>query len=163
MATEIERKFLVRDTRMLEGVPGVHMRQGYLAVSGARSGQDVGMTVRVRIAGAKAWLTLKGDTHGISRSEFEYPVPVADAEAMLASSPWPVLEKTRHRLPVGMHVFEVDVFHGALAPLVLAEVELRAEDEAFMRPAWLGDEVSDDPQYRNSELAARLGRGPAAG
>jgi adenylate cyclase len=159
MGIEIERKFLVHDTRMLAGVPGVHMRQGYLA----RSGKDAGMTVRVRIAGPQAWLTLKGDAHGISRSEFEYPVPVADAEAMLGSCPWPVLEKTRHRLPVGMHVFEVDVFHGALAPLVLAEVELRAEDEAFTRPAWLGEEVSDDPQYRNSELAARLGRGPAAG
>jgi CYTH domain-containing protein len=158
MAIEIERKFLVRDTHMLAGVPGVHMRQGYLAINGARSGHDVGMTVRVRIAGPQAWLTLKGDTHGISRSEFEYAGPVADAEAMLACCPWPVLEKTRHRLPVGAHVFEVDVFHGGLAPLVLAEVELRAEDEAFPRPAWLGDDVSDDPQYRNSELAARLGR-----
>ncbi len=158
MAIEIERKFLVRDLRVLDGVPGTHMRQGYLA----RSGPEVGMTVRVRIAGERAWLTLKGNASGISRSEFEYAVPLADAEAMLARCPWPVLEKTRHRVPVGAHVFEVDVFHGALAPLVLAEVELASEDELHAHPAWLGEEVSADPQYRNSELAARLGRQEAA-
>lgn len=152
MGIEIERKFLVRDTRVLAGLPGVHMRQGYLA----RSGPSASVTVRVRIAGTRAWLTLKGNSHGISRSEFEYAIPLADAEALLATSPWPALEKTRHRVPVGNHVFEVDVFHGALAPLVLAEVELAHEHEAFTRPDWLGEEVSDDPRYRNSELAARL-------
>ena len=83
-------------------------------------------------------------------------LPLQDADTLLTLSAAPVLEKTRYRVPVGAHVFEVDVFHGVLAPLVIAEVELRSEDESFLRPDWLGDEVSHDPQYRNSELVQRL-------
>lgn len=145
MGVEIERKFRVQPEWRPTG-DGVVMDQGYLC-------SDPERTVRVRQAGRQAWLTIKGATQGARRAEFEYAIPVADAEALLALCPHRV-QKIRHRIPVGSHVFEVDVFAGANAGLIVAEVELSDEAEAFERPPWLAAEVTDDPRYFNSALAA---------
>jgi len=132
MATEIERKFLVADTVFLKTQRGVELRQGYLARTGVA-------TVRVRIAGDEAFLTIKGPVSGISRTEYEYRIPVVDAsEMLLAQCSGGRIEKTRYHVRVGSHDWDVDVFHGDNHGLVLAEVELAAEDEKFERPAWLG-------------------------
>jgi len=148
VAVEIERKFLVAGDGWRQGVRSqTRMLQGYLA------NQATG-TVRLRVAGERAYLTIKGPGHGIRRSEYEYPIPRADAEAMLREmAASPPIEKTRYRVPVGDHVWEVDVFAGANAGLVLAEVELGAEDEVFARPDWLGAEVTGDPRFYNVNLA----------
>jgi adenylate cyclase len=149
MGTEIERKFLVKDSELkfLEGVAGKKILQGYVF-------SDEAVSVRVRTKGDKAFLTIKGAAEGISRAEFEYEIPWDDAEAMLdkVCQAGKVI-KTRYELPSGPHVWEVDVFEGALAGLVVAEIELSSEDEAFERPDWLGEEVSDDPRYLNARLA----------
>ena len=146
MPTEIERKFLVRDVSVLVGLTGTRMSQGYLA--------DNGMIVRVRVAGDKGFLTLKGKTTGLSRAEFEYPVPLADAEALLSGfATLGRIEKVRYYIPVGDLTFEVDVFEQELAGLVVAEVELPSEDHPVPELAWLGADVSLDARYRNSELA----------
>ena len=147
MAIEIERKFLVADTAFLAGLEGERLVQGYVAGTERA-------TVRVRRCGEQAWLTLKGRSVGISRSEFEYPIPPADAERMLLElCADPVISKTRYRIPHGDHLWEVDVFDGANAGLVIAEIELAREDEVFAVPEWLGAEVSGDPRYFNSRLA----------
>ena len=145
MATEIERKFLVRNTAMLTGRNGVHMRQVYLARGRA--------SVRVRIAGTRAWLTVKGPSEGIVRAEFEYAIPLTDARALEQLGDTAPVDTTRYVVPCGRHNFEVDVFHGLNAPLVIAEIELTSTDDAFTVPDWLGKEVSDDARYRNSWLA----------
>lgn len=148
MGVEIERKFLVNTARW-QPTPGqgVHYRQGYLA-----SAPDV--VVRVRTAGDRAFLTVKGATEGISRLEFEYPVPVEDANTMLVRlCPGPLIEKTRYRVPFAGRVWEVDVFDGENAGLVLAEVELPAADAVVELPPWVGVEVSDDPRYYNANLS----------
>jgi len=147
MSIEIERKFLVHDTAFLSGFIGERLVQGYIANT-ARA------TVRLRIAGDRAWLTLKGRSHGISRRELEYPVPLADAELALAElCEGPLLDKTRYRVPHGPHLWEVDVFAGQNAGLVLAEVELGSEQETVDLPPWVGEEVSTDPRYYNVNLA----------
>jgi adenylate cyclase len=148
MGLEIERKFLVKDNSWVAAsLGGERILQGYLA-STERA------TVRVRVKGAQGFVTIKGVTEGVTRHEFEYEIPVEEAQEMLGGlCILPVIEKTRHRVPVGKHVWEVDVFAGANAGLVVAEIELTAEDEAFERPRWAGEEVSDDPRYRNSSLA----------
>jgi CYTH domain-containing protein len=149
VATEIERKFLVdRDAWRPEG-PGVPICQGFLSTAKER-------VVRVRLAGDRAFLTVKGSSENFTRLEFEYPIPPADAAVMLdrLCVP-PLIEKTRYRHQVGRHVFEVDVFHGDNDGLIVAEVELSAETETFERPPWLGKEVSGDPRYFNSNLAIR--------
>lgn len=148
MAAEIERKFLVRDSSWNDGSPGVRIAQGYLSLDPARS-------VRVRLAGDEAWLTIKGRTEGITRAEFEYPIPVDDARVLLEICLPSVIDKTRHRIPHGGHVWEVDVFHGANEGLVLAEVELADESVAIEPPPWAGAEVSSDFRYYNTSLAAR--------
>lgn len=150
MATEIERKFLVasdawRHHPQSDG--GRRLVQGYLS-------RDPARTVRVRVAGEQAWLTIKGASQGASRAEFEYPIPLADAQALLALCEQPLIDKTRHTLTVGGTVWEVDEFHGDNAGLVLAELELTAEDQPFARPDWLGEEVTHDPRYFNSALLA---------
>ena len=149
MGTEIERKFLVKDQSLafLEGVEGKKILQGYIA-------SDAGVSVRVRTKGSKAYLTIKGAAVGLARAEFEYEVPWADAEAMLGSvcRAGKVI-KTRYEIKRGGHVWEVDVFEGETAGLVVAEIELGAEDEAFERPDWLGEEVSQDARYLNARLA----------
>ncbi len=146
MAVEIERKFLVMGQPWLQ-VPGVVFLQGYL-------NRDKARTVRVRVAGAAAFLTIKGVSVGATRAEFEYPIPLADAETLLALCEGPLIEKTRHVLIHAGTVWELDVFAGENAGLVVAEVELQSEDQAFVRPSWLGDEVTQDARYFNSNLAA---------
>lgn len=155
MATEIERKFLVLDNSWRQTAePGQPYRQGYLTrVSGIGA---VPSSVRVRIEGDRGFLNIKSATLGIRRQEYEYEIPLSDAEALLANQcVGSLVEKTRYHVPVGSHVWEVDVFEAANAGLVVAEIELQHEDEPFQRPAWLGQEVSDDPRYYNVCLADR--------
>lgn len=146
MPLEIERKFLVTDDSWRVGAVGVRISQGYLTHGG-------GCTVRVRLAGANAWITIKGRTTGITRAEFEYVIPPAEARELLGLCVLPVIDKTRHEVRYGDHVWEVDEFHGANAGLVIAEVELSDESEQPLTPPWLGMEVSDDSRYFNSHLA----------
>ncbi len=146
MGIEIERKFLVKDDSWKTAAgKGQVCRQGYLC-----SGQ--GRTVRVRMIGENAFLTIKGPTRGISRTEFEYAIPVADAEAMLSLC-GDLVEKTRYLVPHAGMQWELDVFAGSNAGLVMAEIELDAEDRAVELPAWAGEEVSGDLRYYNSCLA----------
>jgi adenylate cyclase len=148
MNLEIERKFLVRnDGWRAESAGAAAIRQGYLANTRASS-------VRVRIAGETAWLSVKAMRPAAAREEFEYAIPIEDADLLLAGFvEGPLIEKTRHRVPAGRHEYEVDEFLGANAGLVIAELELDDPDEAFARPGWLGDEVTDDPRYYNFRLA----------
>jgi CYTH domain-containing protein len=144
MASEIERKFLVRGDSWRGGPKGVLQRQGYLSTEDP--------TVRVRIEGSRATLCVKGAQKGLTRPEFEYAIPLADAEELLRLCPFAV-EKTRHEREFGGRRWEVDEFHGENEGLVIAEIELAREDESFPLPLWLGAEVSRDPRYRVSSLA----------
>lgn len=147
MALEIERKYLVADDSWRDNNPaGTRMSQGYLS-------RDSGRTVRVRLAGEKAWLTIKGAAEGISRAEFEYEIPPADASELLGLCVPAVIDKTRYRIPFGGHVWEVDVFHGENEGLVVAEVELGDEAEMPELPPWVDQEVSADRRYANSCLS----------
>lgn len=147
MPLEIERKFLVDPARWTPSGPGTHYRQGYLSTDPARS-------VRVRLAGDAAWLTIKGETVGMTREEYEYAIPAADACAMLDRlCSQPLIEKTRYRLEVADLVWEVDVFEGHNAGLLLAEVELADERQSLVLPDWAGREVTGDPRYYNASLA----------
>ena len=146
MGVEIERKFLVLDERWRTLGVGVSMRQGYLSSHPER-------VVRVRIEGAAAMLTIKGRSVGASRGEWEYPIPLADAEQLLASlCEQPLIEKKRYRIEHEGMLWEIDEFFGANAGLVVAEIELEAEDQPFSRPDWLGAEVTDDARYFNANL-----------
>lgn len=146
MAVETERKFLVSgDAWRSLGEP-VPYAQGYLA-------RGDGVTVRIRIAGEKAFFTVKGPVVGISRPEFEYPVPLGDAREMIKLCKDPVIEKTRTRIPHGAHVWEVDEFGGQNRGLIIAEVELSSPDENVTLPPWIDAEVTGDPRYFNSNLA----------
>lgn len=148
MATEIERKFLVKSKEWrAQATPGIRFRQGYLAGGGKAS-------VRVRVEGESANLNIKSATLGIRRQEYEYPIPLAEADAMLDSlCDGRLVEKTRYGVMVGNHLWEVDVFEGDNAGLVVAEIELDQEDEPFIKPDWAGEEVSHDPRYYNVCLA----------
>jgi len=148
MPKEIERKFLVvgDDWRALG--EGVLYRQGYLSTVKER-------TVRVRTVGEKGFLTIKGVSVGATRSEFECPIPVADAKQMLDElCEQPIIEKARTRIPLGGVTWEVDEFFGVNRRLIVAEVELQSEDQRFDKPAWIGAEVTDDPRYFNANLIA---------
>lgn len=149
MALEIERKFLVcsEGWRATEGGVAQRFTQGYL-------NRDKQRTVRVRVAGEQGWLTIKGVSTGATRQEFEYPVPLADARALLMLCDGPLIDKTRHTLTHAGQVWEVDEFHGDNDGLVVAEIELTREDQSFEKPDWLGDEVTHDPRYFNSALIA---------
>jgi CYTH domain-containing protein len=143
---EIERKFLVNSDAWRGLAAGVHIRQGYLSFARGR-------TVRVRTVGGQGFLTIKGSRRGISRAEFEYPIPLADADHMLDYlCEQPLIDKTRHEIPHAGFTWEVDEFHGRNAGLVVAEIELPSEDAAFEKPDWVGEEVSLDPRYSNSHL-----------
>ncbi|WP_296510819.1 CYTH domain-containing protein [Rhodoferax sp.] len=146
MGIEIERKFLVQGMAWRNG-SGVLYRQGYL-------NRDKARTVRVRIAGDAAFLTIKGQSTGATRAEFEYPVPLQDAQALLPLCDGPLIDKTRYIVLHAGHRWEVDEFAGDNAGLVVAELELTSEDEAFEAPPWLGEEVTHDARYFNSNLAA---------
>ncbi len=145
MGFEIERKFRVVGEPWV-GAPGRRLEQGYLARSG-----DV--AVRVRQEGAGGFLTVKGPAKGIRRVEVELPLEPADVQALLELCGDHRVTKVRYEVDVQGHTWEIDVFDGLNAGLVVAEIELDAEDEAFVRPAWLGEEVSHDLRYTNQRLA----------
>ena len=148
MGIEIERKFLVAGDDWRHA-PAVPYAQGYL-------NRDKQRTVRVRIVEDSAWLTVKGantGAAGATRAEFEYPIPVADAEQLLALCDGPLVRKLRRVVVHAGATWEIDEFQGDNAGLVVAEIELGSEDEAFERPPWLGAEVTHDPRYFNSSLA----------
>lgn len=148
MAKEIERKFLVKGDAWRSLAEGVSYRQGYLNSQKER-------TVRIRTVGEKAYLTLKGPTRGVTRTEFEYEIPYEDCLAMLEElAEKPIIEKKRYRIPAGSYVWEVDEFFGVNEGLILAEIELPSEDAVFEKPDWIGEEVSGDPRYFNSSLVA---------
>jgi len=158
MATEIERKFLLNDHTIFDGLPGKEITQGYLS--------DSGVVVRVRTI--KQWictsdhfygyLTIKGSGL-VSRDEYEYEIPYEDALEMLDKLAIYTISKTRYEFEFRGHVFEIDKFHGALEGFMMVEVELASEDEVVDLPPWIGKEVSHDPLYSNFSLA-ELGMPP---
>jgi len=146
MAKEIERKYAVRDPGIIDGRLGARIVQGYIA--------DEPMTVRVRIIDAEAFLTLKGKTVGIEREEYEFPIPIHHARELLAKHCGSrIIEKTRYRISHAGQVFEVDVFDGKHAGLIVAELELDHRDQSVDPPDWLGIEISHDHRFSNSELS----------
>lgn len=146
MATEIERKFLVKNEDWKTLATGTSYCQGYIATK-------KGATVRVRLAGNQGYLTIKGASKGISRAEYEYEIPAEDAQEMLNNlcEP-PLIEKTRYKIAVDNLVWEVDEFLGANQGLIVAEVELTDANQTINIPPWVGQEVSDDPRYYNANL-----------
>ena len=145
MAKEIERKFLVRSDEWRSLAEPTRYRQGYLSSVKER-------VVRVRTIDDRGFLTIKGITKDVSRLEFEYDIPLDDAGALLELCEEPIIEKDRSKIALGGLVWEVDEFFGDNAGLIVAEVELEDESQAFDRPAWVGEEVSGDPRYFNSNL-----------
>lgn len=147
MAQEIERKFLVKGDFKSHAVKQTRITQGYLSSVPER-------TVRVRVKGDKGFITIKGkgNATGASRYEWEKEIPVEEVMELLEICEPGVIDKTRFLVPAGEHTFEVDEFYGENQGLVVAEVELASEDEAFQKPAWLGEEVTGDARYFNSML-----------
>ena len=146
MGVEIERKFKVKEHFRPTGV-GIEMAQGYLS-------RDPRRTVRIRIAGIQGFLTIKGETCGATRSEYEYEIPVEEARELLALCDTPLVEKTRYVEMFCGKRWEVDIFHGANEGLRVAEIELTAEAEEFALPEWVGDEVTGERRYYNAALIA---------
>ena len=156
MPIEIERKFLVAgDGWRAAAREVVPMAQGYLNDLALVDGGAMKASVRVRIAGDQGFLNLKSRELGHTRQEFDYPIPVADARALLALCVGGVIDKRRHYVEHAGHLWEVDEFLGDNAGLVVAEIELHSAEEAFARPAWLGREATDAPRYYNLALASR--------
>ncbi len=147
MAQEIERKFLVKGEFKELATKATRITQGYLSSVPER-------TVRVRVKGEKGFITIKGigSDSGASRFEWEKEIPVAEVNDLLKICEPGVIDKTRYLVPVGEHTYEVDEFYGDNEGLTVAEVELSAEDEAFVKPEWLGEEVTGDVRYYNSML-----------
>lgn len=146
MAKEVERKFLVKGLEWKRLAEGVAYRQGYLSTVKER-------TVRVRTVGDKGYLTIKGLTVGVTRSEFEYEIPVADANALLDDlCERPLIEKNRYKVMHAGLTWEIDEFFGENNGLVVAEVELQDAQQKIELPAWIGEEVSGDPRYFNANL-----------
>ncbi|KTG17356.1 MULTISPECIES: CYTH domain-containing protein [unclassified Guyparkeria] len=150
MAKEIERKFLLVSEAWRDEIEtSERMVQGYL-------NDDGPVSVRARITGPRAWLNIKSRTLGISRDEFEYEIPLADAERMLDHlTTGPVIDKTRHFVRRGGLLWEIDEFHGENDGLIVAEVELEHVDQPFDKPAWLGEEVSHEARYYNVSLVKK--------
>ena len=148
MPLEIERKFLVDKTlwQTVEKPPGDFFRQAYLVAEESK-------TVRVRITGRQAFLTIKGPTHGATRLEFEYEIPQPDAEQLLDNFTEAGLIKTRYKITYEGKLLEVDEFAGDNAGLLIAEIELTSEDEKFSKPAWIAEEVTGQEKYYNSKLS----------
>ena len=146
MPFERERKFLVKRELIPEPEKSTPIIQAYLSTHQER-------TVRIRLAGDQAFLTIKGGMAGISRLEFEYPIPAADAKELLALAVNKPIEKIRKEIYVAGKKWEIDFFEGANKGLVLAEIELDTEDEEFVLPEWAGKEVTGDWRYHNSQLA----------
>ncbi len=150
MGVEIERKYLVRDAAVVAALPGTRMVQGYLSVDPER-------TVRVRVSGTRACLNVKGSSSasGTSRAEFEYEIPLADAEELLDGLALrPLIQKTRYRIDAGALTWEIDVFAGDNEGLVVAEIELPSESTAVVLPDWVGEEVTGDARYYNASLVS---------
>ena len=146
MAKEVERKFLVKGDAWRTLAKGTTYRQGYLNSAKER-------TVRIRTTDDKAYLTIKGITVRATRAEYEYEIPYDEGKAMLDSlAEQPLIEKRRYKIPAGDLTWEIDEFLGDNTGLIVAEVELKSEDQAFTRPVWLGDEVTSDPRYYNANL-----------
>jgi adenylate cyclase len=147
MALEIERKFLVKGSFQHMAVKNVRIRQAYLSVDPER-------TVRLRIAGEKAMLTIKSDppAGSFTRMEWEFELSVGDAEEIMNICIPGKIHKTRYYVPCGKFTYEVDVFHDKNEGLIIAEIELSAESEVFEKPEWLGEEVTDNPAYYNVNL-----------
>ena len=144
MPVEIERKFLVTGNAWRPS-KGIRICQGYV-------NRDKERTVRVRLAGKKAYLTVKGPTKNITRDEYEYEIPLEHAEEMLRLCDGPIIEKNRYTVNYSGLRWEIDEFCGKNKGLILAELELQSPDQAFEHPVWLGQEVTDDPRYFNSNL-----------
>ncbi|KRA44506.1 CYTH domain-containing protein [Pseudoxanthomonas sp. Root630] len=156
MGIEIERKFLVEgDGWRAAAREAVPMAQGYINDMGAMDRGEQKASVRVRIQGDAAFLNLKSRELGHTRQEFDYPIPVADARALLALCVGGVIDKRRHYVEHEGHLWEVDEFLGDNAGLVVAEIELDHADEAFVKPAWIGKQVTDAARYYNLALASR--------
>ncbi|MHB9097307.1 MAG: CYTH domain-containing protein [Syntrophales bacterium] len=146
MGKEIERKFLVRDDVWRSLAKGTSYRQGYLNSAKER-------TVRIRTIGDKAFLTIKGLTVGATRAEYEYEIPLAECNAMLDTlAEKPIIDKKRYKVPFSGLTWEIDEFFGDNAGLIVAEVELESEGQSFKKPEWVGEEVTGDPRYFNSNL-----------
>jgi adenylate cyclase len=146
MGKEIERKFLVKGDVWKSLAKGTRYRQGYLNSVKER-------TVRIRTVGDKGFLTIKGITTGASRTEYEYPIPVPDAEAMLNElCEKPIIEKNRYKIKDRNLTWEVDEFFGENQGLIVAEVELQSESQSVEKPGWVGEEVTGDPRYFNANL-----------
>lgn len=148
MASEIERKFLVIGNQWRELATGISYRQGYLSTVKER-------TVRVRTIADQGFLTVKGINNGATRMEFEYEIPLSDANEMLDDlCKRPLIEKTRYTISYAGLIWEVDEFSGVNDGLIVAEVELENEEQVFEKPDWVGEEIVDDPRYFNSNLIA---------
>jgi len=146
MPLEIERKFLVI-SEAWKAHSGSLIRQGYLNC-------DPRSIVRIRVSGDSAWICIKTPSTGVTRAEFEYPIPRGDADVLLALCEAPLVEKIRYRLQFAGRLWEIDEFQGANAGLVIAEVELERAEDPVALPAWIGAEITEDPRYFNSNLAA---------
>ena len=143
MGVEIERKFLIAGA--FEQTDGEFFRQGYLCA-------EPGRTVRIRVCGSKGYITIKGQNVGLVRAEFEYEIPHTEAAELLEMCERPLIEKTRYKIPHEGKTWEVDVFHGDNEGLTVAEIELETAGQAFAKPAWVGEEVTEDARYYNSSL-----------
>ena len=148
MNIEIERKFLLKNDNWREGAVGVHYKQAYLNEKGDN-------TVRVRIEGEKAKVTIEGEGSYFGRWEFEYDVPMEDAEALFTLAKTPIVEKYRYKIMYAGNCWEVDEFLGLNRGLVVAEIELESETQSFEKPDWIGMEVSGDKRYTNANLARK--------
>ena len=147
MTVEIERRFLIENDKWHQYADEpLLLKQAYLSVEKER-------TVRVRIVGQRAWLTLKGYISELSRSEFEYEIPLADAEKMMESMCPFKMEKNRYRVEFEGFVYEIDEYFGDNAPLIVAEIELPSEDTEFPKPSWLGKEITADGKFTNAYLS----------
>ena len=145
MATEIERKFLVSSETWRQDAVGISYTQGYIC-------REPGRTVRIRISGGTAFLTIKGAVQGISRPEFEYQIPLDDAEELLLLCHDPVIKKRRFKVLHEGYLWEVDEFEGANSGLIVAEIELLNSEQTISLPDWLGEEVTGNVLYNNSNL-----------
>jgi adenylate cyclase len=145
---EIERKFLVdrEQWSLVKKTKGIIYIQGYLSI-------DNDKVVRVRVAGEKGFLTIKGKSDTISRPEFEYEIPSGEAMEIIQKFTASRIEKVRTRIPSGIHVWEIDEFHGENEGLLIAEIELESQDAYFEKPIWLGEEVTGDKRYYNAYLS----------
>jgi adenylate cyclase len=146
---EIERKFLVNDSSILSDYPFDEIKQTYLF-------NELDKSLRIRLKNDRAFLTIKGNQVGFTRDEFEYPIPKEDAVEMIERFNLKVLTKRRYYIELQNFTWEIDVFEGKLKGLIVAEIELSSESIEFEIPSWIGEEVTEDPNYLNAELFKKL-------